>query len=84
MELKKYLSERGRQTELARNLGVPQAIVSQWASGKRSVPPDQAPSIEKVTRGAVTRRDLRPDDWFRIWPELITKAHPAPVEKACA
>ena len=27
-------------------------------------------SIEKATDGSVTRRDLRPDDWFLIWPEI--------------
>ncbi|WJJ94022.1 transcriptional regulator [Neopusillimonas aromaticivorans] len=27
-------------------------------------------SIEKESGGAVTRRDLRPDDWHEIWPEL--------------
>ena len=26
--------------------------------------------IEKLTNGAVTRKDLRPDDWHEIWPEL--------------
>lgn len=26
--------------------------------------------IEEITNGAVTRLDLRPDDWQRIWPEL--------------
>lgn len=28
-------------------------------------------SIETETQGAVRRQDLRPDDWSRIWPELI-------------
>ena len=31
--------------------------------------------IERITDGAVTRRDLRPDDWQRVWPEL---AQPIP------
>lgn len=26
--------------------------------------------IEKATGGVVTRQELRPDDWFLIWPEL--------------
>lgn len=38
--------------------------------------------IERATHGAVTRRDLRPDDWHRIWPELVTADHPAPTEAA--
>lgn len=30
-------------------------------------------SIEQATNGEVTRKDLRPDDWERIWPELSEK-----------
>ncbi|MNF93491.1 hypothetical protein D3C84_761700 [compost metagenome] len=29
-----------------------------------------AARIEHATGGAVTRKDLRPDDWAKIWPEL--------------
>lgn len=38
-------------------------------------------SIERETRGQVTRRDLRPDDWRDIWPELVDAdpAKPAPL-----
>lgn len=31
-------------------------------------------SIEQASNGAVTRKDLRPDDWAQIWPELIDAA----------
>jgi hypothetical protein len=27
---------------------------------------------------AVSRRDMRPDDWGAIWPELISTVHPWP------
>jgi DNA-binding transcriptional regulator YdaS (Cro superfamily) len=37
-----------------------------------------AVAIESTTKGAVTRRDLRPDDWQEIWPEL---AQPSTQEK---
>lgn len=30
-------------------------------------------AIEQITNGQVTRKDLRPDDWHLIWPELIPK-----------
>lgn len=44
-------------------------------------------SIERETHGQVTRKDLRPDDWQDIWPELAISeqkqspalAHQAPV-----
>ena len=57
-------------------------MVSQWASGTKPVPIERCPAIERATSGAVTRRDLRPDDWHCIWPELITPAHPAPQQEA--
>ena len=38
-----------------------------------------AVGIEAATAGAVRRWDLRPDDWHRIWPELIgTDGAPSP------
>lgn len=27
-------------------------------------------SIEQNSGGAVTRKDLHPTDWFKIWPEI--------------
>ena len=37
--------------------------------------------IERTSKGAVRRWDLRPDDWWEIWPELIdTKGAPAVPE----
>ena len=40
------------------------------ASGDKSIPLEHATAIEKFTGGFVTRRDIRPDDWRDIWPEL--------------
>jgi len=33
-------------------------------------------AIERETNGAVTRKDLRPDDWQEIWPELAQQSSP--------
>lgn len=35
--------------------------------------------VEEECDGEFTRRDFRPDDWWRIWPEL---AIPTPAELA--
>ncbi|OBU09829.1 transcriptional regulator [Morganella psychrotolerans] len=72
MELKQYISalERGGAKKLAENLGVSSSYLSQMASGRVPVPPARCPAIEKETGGAVTRRELRPDDWAQIWPDL--------------
>ncbi|WP_316855709.1 transcriptional regulator [Ralstonia mannitolilytica] len=34
-------------------------------------------ALERESRRVVTRRDLRPDDWVEIWPEL-SQAEPLP------
>lgn len=83
MKLLDYLSaERGRQSALAKTLGVHAPDLSRWASGARPVPLEHCAAIERATGGAVTRRDLRPDDWHLIWPELVSAEHPAPFPAA--
>lgn len=64
----------GGQNVLAHLLGVSCPTVSQWASGVRPTPVNRCVAIEQATAGAVTRKDLRPDDWHLIWPELADKA----------
>jgi len=93
MHLQTYVSaQRGRAVELANAIGVHAVLVRQWASGIRKVPLDHCAAIEQASSGAVRRWDLRPDDWNRIWPELVGSpgapyvegaeraAHPASVE----
>lgn len=69
----------GSQALLAQLINVKQPTVSEWMRGERPVPIERCVDIERATSGAVTRRDLRPDDWHRIWPELVTDEFPAPV-----
>lgn len=42
------------------------------------MPAERCYPIERHTGGAVRRWDLRPTDWWEIWPELI-KAKGAPA-----
>ena len=77
MNLHEYLSTPGclSVTELARAIGAPDpAQVRQWRHGYAGRKPEAAycVAIEQATKGAVTRQDLRPEDWRRIWPELTT------------
>jgi hypothetical protein len=54
--------------------------VSQWLAGK-AVPAERCYPIERCTVGAVCRWDLRPADWWEIWPELINaKGAPTPPD----
>ncbi len=45
-------------------------MVTQWANGDKEVPPRRCMAIELATHGAVTRADLRPEDYWLIWPDL--------------
>ena len=74
MELKTFLDSREGMTaaELARAIGVKDAQVLQWKHGYESRKPSPAYclAIERATDGIVTRKDLRPHDYWLIWPDL--------------
>lgn len=48
---------------------------------KKRLAPATCVVAERISGGMVTRRSLRPDDWHRIWPELVTREHPAPADQ---
>lgn len=73
MRLSDYFKTQGKQAELSRSLSIPASLLSDWASGKRPVPVTRCVPIEAATGGEVTRKDLRPDDWHLIWPELTAR-----------
>jgi DNA-binding transcriptional regulator YdaS (Cro superfamily) len=60
MDLREYL-ESTTQKEFAERLGVTPGLISQWMVGRAPVPPERAMEIERLTRGMVTRLELRPD-----------------------
>lgn len=71
MKLMDYLdSQYGRQSQLARSIGVTPVELHDWKKGNAPVPVKACVAIEQQTNGAVSRKDLRPDDWMQIWPEL--------------
>ena len=51
----------GKQSDLARILGVTPQAVNQWVQGTRPVPAQHCLAIEQATAGSVSRHDLRPD-----------------------
>lgn len=69
MKLKQYTDSltRGELSKLAIDLGISASFLSQMASGAAKVPVYRALAIEKATNGAVTRKDLLPDDWQKYW-----------------
>jgi len=75
MKLSEYLSGSNALTisQLRRSIGAKSdAQIRQWQHGYsgRIPSPIYCAAIERATNGQVTRRDLRPQDWHLIWPEL--------------
>ena len=82
MKLSDYLREKGfSHAAFGKTIGVSQPIMSGWVNGG-SVPEKRAVQIERATEGAVTRIDLRPDDWHEIWPELAISEEKQPLPSA--
>lgn len=65
------LDTPGIRKTICEALGISAQAISNWNS--RGVPIEHCTAIEKATKGAVTRKDLRPNDWQAIWPELAKK-----------
>lgn len=51
-------------------IGVCRSMVYQISRGIRPSNAKRSVLIEQATGGRVTRKDLHPDDWHEIWPEL--------------
>ncbi len=78
MQFNKWVtSQRGRSLAIAQAVGVTPPVVSDWVTGKKGIPLERCVAIEVATKGEVTRRDLRPNDWQKIWPELAQASAPA-------
>ncbi|KAB0489661.1 transcriptional regulator [Pseudomonas vancouverensis] len=50
--------------------GTSRAYLRLIAYGHKTASAEIAARTESATGGKVTRKDLRPDDWQQIWPEL--------------
>jgi len=87
IELRTYVAANDGITGLASLLGVTKGVVWAWIDRGRA-PIERCYEIERATGGAVRRWHLRPDDWYRIWPELIgadgapAVPTPEPTERA--
>ena len=72
MTLSEYLKNNGRGAlaKLARDTRSHASDMSNWAKENRPIPHEKCVQIEQATNSEVTRKDLRPNDWHLIWPEL--------------
>lgn len=84
MNLKTYTSkQRGNAMRLSRDLEVDQSLISLWANGARQIPAERCPEIEKITEGAVTCEELRPDvDWAYLRATLPHSTSQKPTAPA--
>lgn len=57
---------------MASSLGVPVSFVHKMGTGEKSIPIEHMSAIEAFTGGEVTRQEMHPDGWRRIWPELAS------------
>ncbi|TKC83852.1 helix-turn-helix domain-containing protein [Trinickia terrae] len=70
--IKKACELAGGVTHFAKAIGVRPSTAHEWLTGRRPVPTRRCVQIEaKYCSPEVTRRTLRPSDWFEHWPELI-------------
>ncbi len=74
MNHNKLIDELGGTTAVARLLGIKAPSVHAWRTG--GIPDDKlirlAPLAEK--RGIACRQELRPSDYWLIWPDLCAPA----------
>lgn len=71
MNLNQYLNQPNiSKIDFANNLKVTNGMVSQWLSGHRPISPEKCLAIENYTKRLVKRQELRPDDYWKIWPDL--------------
>jgi DNA-binding transcriptional regulator YdaS (Cro superfamily) len=75
MNLRQFLDElpRGGIARLAASLSISPVYLSQLAARQDGREPsaELAVLIERATGGVVTRRELRPNDYWLIWPEFL-------------
>lgn len=74
MDPKKFLRELPDETareQFATSCGTTLGHLRNTIYGIRPLAPEACVLFERNSQGAVRRWDLRPDDWHRIWPELI-------------
>lgn len=64
--------QRGRSVSTAKALGISQPVVSDWVTGKKSIPAEHCKAIEQLSGGLVTCQEMRPNDWQKYWPELAS------------
>ena len=66
--------DRASRDDFLARCDTTESYLRKAASIHQKLRPALCVRIERETFGAVTRKDLRPDDWAEIWPELVAEA----------
>lgn len=76
MELRTYLNglPPDEQASFAARCGTTVGYLRKAISTGQRLGADLCVSIERESNKAVTRQELRPDDWKNFWPELSDAA----------
>lgn len=61
---------KNSESECAEKFGCTYAYLRLIGYGHKKASPKIAAMVEAATEGVVTRKELRPDDWAIIWPEI--------------
>lgn len=75
MHLKDYFFSlpMDQRKSLAQRSDTTYAHLKNVAYGGKECGIQLAVALERETRRAVTRQELRPNDWQQIWPELVKR-----------
>ena len=75
--INRAIVKAGSAAKLARAIGISTSYMSQLRGGRRPLPAEYCPKIERITSGDVRCEDLRPDiDWAYL------RATDCPIQKA--
>lgn len=84
MDLHTYwsrLDPEGRKAFASRAKTSVQVVWNHLSPQVKQPGPHLAVRMEQASEGAVSRIDLRPDDWQEYWPELERREEPRPAKK---
>lgn len=70
------------RADIAKKVGVSDPYLYQCLTGRKAMKPEEAVRVEFDSGRALMRWHLRPNDWHRIWPELISVEGAPPVPEA--
>ena len=69
--IQEAIEAAGGPSKVAKALNRSAQAIAFYRDGKRDFPPELAARLEAASGFKVRRWHLFPDDWHRIWPELV-------------